>query len=313
MLENKPPLNNPLEEVSRMTIVRSHCCALLVLTLLSLAVRAGLAQQPTAPNWQSPSAPAQLPPESQEYLKLLQQPENARVGISPAPNPASQPLKLPATNETVTPPQPVQPATFQSAVPVAPAALPLEKESAKPIPLAGPTQTKPKATSSWANLGTMMMSLGVVLVLFMATMWLLRKTMPGTKNQLGRGVVELLGTTPMGQRQSLQVIRFGNKILLVAMGPSGCDTLTEITDPFEVDRLAGLCQQQQANSISGSFRDLFRQITSVRSGERDSEEVESTETAASTSIDPAIEAVRARLRSGSLSGVSLTTKEVTRG
>jgi flagellar biogenesis protein FliO len=298
-----------------MTTARPICCALLTLALLSLVVRCGSAQQPVAPNWQTPQAPAQLPPESQEYLKLLQQPENARAGMSPAPNPASQPLKLPVVNETTTTAQPVQPATYQQSLPVAgaPAQLPLEKESAKPIPLAGPAQTKPKTTSSWANLGTMLLSLGVVLLLFLATMWLLRKTMPGTKNQLGRGVVELLGTTPMGQRQSLQVIRFGNKILLVAMGPSGCDTLTEITDPFEVDRLAGLCQQQQANSISGNFRDLFRQITSIRSGERQADEEDTAEPTANTNADPAIEAVRARLRAGSLSSVSLTTKEVTRG
>ncbi len=65
-------------------------------------------------------------------------------------------------------------------------------------------------------------------------------------------------------RQSMQVIRFGNKIILVAVSPNGYDTLTEITDPVEVDRLAGLCHASSPHSSTTSFTEVLGQLTSWR-------------------------------------------------
>lgn len=178
---------------------------------------------------------------------------------------------------------------------------PLNTNGAKPIPLAGPNTKTPAAASSWSSFGTMLGSLAIVLGLFVVTIKLLRRGMPGAKQRLGSNVVEVLGQAPLAPRQTLQVIRFGNKILLVAMSPDGCDTLTEITDPLEVDRVAGMCQQSQANSSTKTFGEMFRQVTSMRPAVN---EPLADVTAPSSTLDE----VRARLRGGSITG-----REVTHG
>jgi flagellar protein FliO/FliZ len=177
----------------------------------------------------------------------------------------------------------------------------INTNGAKPIPLAGPNAKTPAASSSWSSFGTMLGSLAIVLGLFVVTIKLLRRGLPGAKQRLARDVVEVLGQTPLAPRQTLQVIRFGNKILLVAMSPDGCDTLTEITDPLEVDRVAGMCQQTQANSSTKTFGEMFRQVTSLRPAVSEPAD----EAPASTST---LDDVRARLRGG-----SVAAREVTHG
>jgi hypothetical protein len=48
--------------------------------------------------------------------------------------------------------------------------------------------------------------------------------------------------------------------VLVSISPSGAETLTEVTDPAEVDRLAGLCQQANPHSTTKAFEQVFRQL-----------------------------------------------------
>jgi hypothetical protein len=51
----------------------------------------------------------------------------------------------------------------------------------------------------------------------------------------------------------------GNKLLLLSVTASGAETLTEITDPEEIDRLAGICRQNHPDSITASFREILWQ------------------------------------------------------
>jgi hypothetical protein len=58
----------------------------------------------------------------------------------------------------------------------------------------------------------------------------------------------------------MQLIRCGHKLLLVCISAAGAETLTEITDPQEVDRLAGLCRQAHPHSATASFQQVFQQF-----------------------------------------------------
>jgi flagellar biogenesis protein FliO len=230
------------------------------------------------------------------------------VATRPEPQPSSPNIQAtytqPLTASTKPAPLPLNAAGIavpENNAPANNAPRPINPNGAKPIPLAGPNTKSPAAANSWSNFGTMLGSLAIVLGLFVVTIKLLRRGMPGAKQRLGSNVVEVLGQTPLAPRQTLQVIRFGNKILLVAMSPDGCDTLTEITDPLEVDRLAGMCQQSQANSSTKTFGELFRQVTSLRPP--------LTEPAAEVpAAGSTLDEVRARLRGGSISA-----REVTHG
>jgi flagellar biogenesis protein FliO len=142
---------------------------------------------------------------------------------------------------------------------VAPAAksLPL---SSKRLP--APKGEPPTKASGWSTLLSALGSLAVVLGLFLAVVWFLRRTGPKSMLALPGEVFEVLGRSPLAARQQAQLVRCGNKLLLISVTAGGAETLTEITEPAEVERLVGLCQQSRPNSASASFRNLFSQFGS---------------------------------------------------
>ncbi|MBX3420372.1 MAG: flagellar biosynthetic protein FliO [Pirellulaceae bacterium] len=103
-------------------------------------------------------------------------------------------------------------------------------------------------------------SLAVVIGFFLGCAWLYRKSFGNT---LGRGlpkhVVQVLGRAPVAPRQQMVLLRFGPKLVLVSLVQGDARTISEITDPLEVDRIAGLCESQQADSMAQSFREILTQ------------------------------------------------------
>jgi flagellar biogenesis protein FliO len=103
-------------------------------------------------------------------------------------------------------------------------------------------------------------SLGIVMGLFMVTMWCLRRGMPKSARVLPMEVVEVLGRAPLAGKQQMHLIRFGSKLVLAAVSPSGIDAVSEITDPVEVDRLLGYCEQTRSSSATSSFRGILDRL-----------------------------------------------------
>jgi flagellar biogenesis protein FliO len=136
----------------------------------------------------------------------------------------------------------------------------------KPIAISPPTKSVTgsveKPQSTWSSLLSMVFALIMVLTLFMAVAWLIRKSQPAAFVKLPNDVVQVMGRTPMAPRQQMYVVRFGSKLLLVSHQPGQTQTLCEITDEEEVQRLAGLCEAHQPNSITNSFREVFKQVAS---------------------------------------------------
>jgi flagellar biogenesis protein FliO len=102
-------------------------------------------------------------------------------------------------------------------------------------------------------------SLLIVIGLFLGVAWFARKTMNTTFGGLPKQVVSVLGRTPLAPRQQLVLVRFGSKLVLVSMIQGEARTISEITDPLEVDQLAGLCESSQPGSITNSFRSILQQ------------------------------------------------------
>jgi flagellar biogenesis protein FliO len=113
------------------------------------------------------------------------------------------------------------------------------------------------------SLVTMTGSLIFVLGLFLVVAWTMRRATPGLGMLLPKEVVEVLGRAPLAGRQQLHLLRCGRKLLLVSAGSAGVETLTEITEPLEVDRLAGLCHQARPDSTTAMFRQVFQQFAHV--------------------------------------------------
>lgn len=141
------------------------------------------------------------------------------------------------------------------------APLPLEKRQTTALPLARPgTSDDDRSASGLPPLATAAGSLAIVLALFFVTAWLLRRGAPQAALSLPSDVVEVLGRAPLPGKQQVHLLRCGHKLLLVWAGAGGVETLTEITDPAEVDRLAGICRAAHPQSATAAFRQVFQQL-----------------------------------------------------
>jgi flagellar biogenesis protein FliO len=99
-------------------------------------------------------------------------------------------------------------------------------------------------------------SLAAVLAGFFVVAWALRRASPRGFGVLPAEAFEVLGRAPLANRQQAQLLRCGNKLLLVAVGAEGAETLTEITDPAEVERLAAVCRR--ARPSGSALGQVFR-------------------------------------------------------
>ncbi len=103
-------------------------------------------------------------------------------------------------------------------------------------------------------------SLGAVVGLLLAAMWGLKRILPKDASALPTEVFQVLGRKPLAGRQQAQVVRFGNKVLLLAVSPMGAESLAEITDPAEVERLTGMCRQPTGGPAATVFRQVMDQF-----------------------------------------------------
>jgi flagellar biogenesis protein FliO len=106
----------------------------------------------------------------------------------------------------------------------------------------------------------MMGGLAVVLGLLFAAVWLVRRAHPKSTAALPAEVVELLGWAPLSGRQQMHLVRFGAKLVLLSVTPTGAESLSEITDLDEVNRLTGVCRQNRQGSITSTFRQVLHQL-----------------------------------------------------
>ena len=58
-------------------------------------------------------------------------------------------------------------------------------------------------------------------------------------------VFELLGEATLGGGQSVRIVRFGPKTLLVSVGTGGPKTLSELDDPLATEWIAAACRGEQ--------------------------------------------------------------------
>ena len=137
-------------------------------------------------------------------------------------------------------------------------------EAAKPsIPITQPTaadRSDPnKKLDGLPSTTTVVASLTLVLGVFFAIVWLIRRTSPPGAGLLPPEAFEVLGRAPLANRQQVHLLRWGNKLLLVSASAAGTETLAEIADAAEVERLTTLCRQSRPNVATTALRQMFGQ------------------------------------------------------
>ncbi len=192
-------------------------------------------------------------------------PSRSTAGAAPRRLPANQADALKSEREPADDPSHVEAASYVTQEPA-----PLKgraPEASRPLPprankdaKEGRPAEKPRAVGAASSIFTGMASLLVVLGLFFGVAWVLRRGMPPGPTALPSEAVEVLGRTTLAGRQHAHLIRCGNKVLLVYLAQGIAETLTEITDPLEVDRLTGLCRQSHPQSATKSFRQVLQQF-----------------------------------------------------
>lgn len=185
-------------------------------------------------------------------------PKPIPVEAAPAPPPASY-TSANRLNSAI------NPAAFDG--PASPAPQPLPPlQQASPIPLAPRGAQSSKAlirtpTSGWGALSSVGASLGLVLAAFLCVAWLSKRYLPQAAGPLPKEVVESLGWAPLAGRQQMQLVRLGNKLLLIAVTPgSGAEPLGEVTDQAEVERLSAMCRRQKPESATRAFREVMSEL-----------------------------------------------------
>lgn len=192
-------------------------------------------------------------PESALPAAPLGDAKGAFIPAYPQANPIAEP---PAARRA--PPFDIRLVTAEEPVRSAPAA-PARRLSPR-REAAQKSLSRPVAISPGKTLGTVAGSLAVVLGLFVVIAWTVKKGAPQANMALPKEAVEVLGRAVLGIRQQVQLVRVGNKLLLVACTPTSAKTLTEITAPAEVEHLLGLCRRGQSSSASVAFLQTLSEL-----------------------------------------------------
>ena len=100
----------------------------------------------------------------------------------------------------------------------------------------------------------------LVFGLFLLSIWLVKRAAAKPASALPEEVVSVLGRKQLARREFAQLLRVGNKLVLVSVTSEGMKPVTEITDPVEVDRLLGICTQSSPDSGSAAFRQVFDRL-----------------------------------------------------
>lgn len=78
---------------------------------------------------------------------------------------------------------------------------------------------------------------------------------------LPKDAVEVLGRASLDSRQHIYLVRLGAQLLVLGSSSGELRTLSEITDPVQVDLLAGACKQHSSTPSTG-FMDVIRRFSS---------------------------------------------------
>ena len=145
----------------------------------------------------------------------------------------------------------------------------------------GRTLTRPSKTGrrqSTSTGGAFWKTISVLAVLVIVIVFgakILRKHAPSLGGGIPAEALDVLGKRMIDRGQSVYLLRLGSRILIVGSSSGGLQTLAEVTDPVEIDYLAGLCKpRESSSSIAQGFLALFNRQQAVQSDNDQPEEPE---------------------------------------
>ena len=152
-------------------------------------------------------------------------------------------------------------------------------EKADPVKLTRPSDTRrvpsgrtPETARGWGS--TVWPLVIVVGLIVLGARWL-KSHSPTAVRGLPTEVLDVLGRKAVDPRMSIVLVRCGSRLLLLSASAGGLRTLAVITDPVEIDCLAGLCRATERDQgLVETFRSLLQRPAPAKTS------IESSRTAA---------------------------------
>lgn len=117
-----------------------------------------------------------------------------------------------------------------------------------------------RAPASWQknSLTAAIASIAIVVALFFVFKLFSRKVQKGNNQHLPSEVIQVVGWSKLNSRQNLQLVRFGTKLVLLAVSQNSAEPIAEVTDPIEVEEILAACQN------NGGLSRAIRRLASGR-------------------------------------------------
>ena len=125
-------------------------------------------------------------------------------------------------------------------------------------PIAPPS--KNESSKNGAGSGSSLVSMGInlllVLGLFLGAAWVFKKSgLSKTSGVVPNEVVQVVGRKAISGRQQLMVVKFGSKVLLVNNHQGEARTLSETSEPAEVQKILKACKSDESTrTAAGASR-----------------------------------------------------------
>lgn len=232
-----------------MSVLRLTFCLCALVSSLDLAAAAETAPPPAFPVWPDQATSVYSQPQLQTQPAATETPPAPLVQpFTPTKFEAPEAVAHVAAAPTPSEPRRVAPHDRRLQRPA-------KRESVKAA-----SDVLPSFGVPFESMYTTGAALAVVLGLFLLFAGLVRRGTKKSNSVLPEEVVSVLGRVPIAARQFAELIRVGNKLVLVSVTPGGAEPLTEITDPIEIDRLVGLCRSRTKGSSTDEFDQIFRKL-----------------------------------------------------
>ncbi|MCA9042147.1 MAG: flagellar biosynthetic protein FliO [Planctomycetaceae bacterium] len=95
----------------------------------------------------------------------------------------------------------------------------------------------------------------VFLILITARYW--KRHIPGASIPIPTESLTVLGERKLNKNHSICLVRLGSRVLVLGASADGLRTLTEITDPVEIDFLSGMARSSQSDTVFTSALGSF--------------------------------------------------------
>lgn len=123
------------------------------------------------------------------------------------------------------------------------------------------TPAEPPSKDGWSAIQDVLIGLVLLSGILIAVVWYLKRS-PRTRKFFGSGPIRILSRAHLGPRQTLYLVKAGERVLLLGQANDGLRTLMEVSDPGEVTRTLAMVEENAPDSMTTTFRAALASATS---------------------------------------------------